>query len=188
MEEENTNKGPKSFDSVYAQDDFYYGLDPISGLADFLDLNGVPDMALALDLGCGEGRDSLYMAKRGISVLAVDTSNEGIRKLQNHAKQLGLVIDARCVDARKLNIPENHFDIIVGRTFLHHLEMADIERVVKSIKDGVRVGGAVFISVFTVDDPGFGSTKGTRSECARFVRYYFNHDQLRAMFNRVISR
>lgn len=43
-----------------------------------------PERAIVLDVGCGEGRNSIFMAKKGNTVDAFDVSENGIKK----AKQL----------------------------------------------------------------------------------------------------
>lgn len=40
-----------------------------------------PDTPLAADLGCGEGRDSRELARRGWSVIAIDSSSDGLGRL-----------------------------------------------------------------------------------------------------------
>ena len=43
-----------------------------------------------VDLGCGEGRDSIYFAQRGYQVLGVDISSVGVRKAEQRASRLGV--------------------------------------------------------------------------------------------------
>ena len=53
---------------------------------EFYDLiHRMPPHAKVLDLGCGEGRNALFLAKHGCVVTAVDISVSGIQKLQHLA-------------------------------------------------------------------------------------------------------
>ena len=50
--------------------------------------------SFVLDLGCGEGRNSLFLAKKGFQVTSVDISKVGIRKLQNLSKKEKINLEA----------------------------------------------------------------------------------------------
>jgi SAM-dependent methyltransferase len=52
----------------------------------------------ALDLACGTGRNSLWLAKRGWSLTAVDASSAAIETLGARASQFGLNVDAQQAD------------------------------------------------------------------------------------------
>lgn len=45
-------------------------------------LDGFPAPGLAVDLGCGSGRDTIELLRRGWSVVAIDSEAEGIRRLR----------------------------------------------------------------------------------------------------------
>src|SRR2546425_1667587 len=76
-----------SFNRVYGQPDdpFYYGLKPSKKLELFLNETH-PPTGEALDLGCGEGRNSLLLAHFGYRVHAVDSSSQGLHKLEKYAR------------------------------------------------------------------------------------------------------
>src|SRR5262245_2492719 len=88
-----TTRGIKmtdSFNRVYGKPDdpFYYGLKPSEELEAFLNETH-PPAGEALDLGCGEGRNSLLLARYGYHVHAVDSSSQGIQKLEGYAHSQG---------------------------------------------------------------------------------------------------
>jgi SAM-dependent methyltransferase len=93
-----------------------------------------------LDLGCGAGASSLFWARAGALVTAVDTSPVAIEALDRRCGQLGIttltpiVSDAMAVD----RLPP--FDFVFGSMLLHHLEpFAAFARVLRrSVKDGGR--------------------------------------------------
>src|SRR5579871_910185 len=53
----------------------------------------------ALDLGMGEGRNSIYLAQKGWDVTGVDTAEAGVAKARKRAESLGLKINALVQDA-----------------------------------------------------------------------------------------
>jgi len=50
-----------------------------------------PKHKTLLDLGCGNGRDSLYLARKGLYVTAVDWSKSGLDQLRKLAEQKKIV-------------------------------------------------------------------------------------------------
>jgi SAM-dependent methyltransferase len=67
----------------------------------------------ALDLACGEGRNSIWLAQRGWRVVGVDFSAEAIRKartLSEGADGPRVSVDWRCADATTIELPAE-FDL-----------------------------------------------------------------------------
>ena len=107
-----------SFNRVYgkADDPFYYGLKPSEELEKFLN-DTHPPAGEALDLGCGEGRNSLLLARYGYHVHAIDASSQGIQKLENYARSQGLHnIDCSVADVREFQLTPHFYDAIVAVT------------------------------------------------------------------------
>lgn len=65
-----------------------------------------------LDVGCGTGRHSIELTKRGYSVTGIDLSETQLKKAREKAENNNLKIDFRQQDARKLTF-ENEFDIAI---------------------------------------------------------------------------
>ena len=65
-----------------------------------------------IDIGCGTGRHSIELSKRGYSVTGIDLSESLLEKAREKAKQSGLQIGFLRHDARNLPF-ENQFDVAV---------------------------------------------------------------------------
>ncbi len=78
-----------------------------------------------LDIGCGRGNLSFYLARRGAKVIGIDLSKNFINFCKNQMKRLNLKVDFRVMNAQIPDFEDNTFDIIVGSRILHHLP--DIE-------------------------------------------------------------
>lgn len=74
-----------------------------------------PDGALALDLGCGDGRDTIEMLRRGWRVVAVDAEPEALTKLQNRPLPAGS--DVTPVIARMEEVPIPLGALLVNSSF-----------------------------------------------------------------------
>jgi len=105
--------------------------DPVllTALDYFGDVSGVR----LLDLGCGDGRSSLFFAKRGANVVSIDTSAVSIENLSQFCQANGInnitPIQCSAFDIGSLE----PFDLVFGTMILHHLEpFADFAKVLRS--------------------------------------------------------
>lgn len=97
---------------------FYLGPAPSPFLSDNVDLikRLVPGRR-ALDIACGEGRNSIFLAKQGFDVTAVDISDCGIKKARRWAEDDGLSIDFRIEDLDGYILSDD-YDLIINFNFL----------------------------------------------------------------------
>jgi len=177
-----------TFNRVYGEPDmpFYYGLNPSEKLEQFLN-DTHPPTAEALDLGCGEGRNSLLLARYGYHVHAVDASSQGIQKLENYARSQGLDnINCEVADVRTVQLKPDHYDIIVAVTILDHISEKEGKKVAEAMINALKPGGFAYIESFTVHDPAASAASReneTISETASFVHHYFDEGELATWFS-----
>ena len=108
----------------------------------------VPAGGRALDIGCGEGRNALYLAGLGYLTSAFDISVSGINKLRETAKQKNLDIDASVCDMREYRFP-HPFDLVVCQGCLHLIERQKWESLIPCMKEFTTPGGYNVVGVFT---------------------------------------
>jgi len=65
-----------------------------------------------LDIGCGTGRHSIELAKRGYSMTGVDLSESQLGRAKEKAKEQGQEVDFQLRDARNLNFVQE-FDLVI---------------------------------------------------------------------------
>lgn len=98
-----------------------------------------------LEIGCFDGaRLAEYARLAPRRLVGVDISDEQIAK----ARARGL--DARVMDAQKLQFPDGSFDTVVGGAVLHHL---DFDTAVREIHRVLRPGGTALFSEPLRDNP-----------------------------------
>lgn len=132
-----------------------------------------------LDLGCGQGRDSLFMLQKGFKVDAVDNVQEGINKIQNFIQINSLPVDNINLfysDIRNFNIAKNKYDIINAFNSLQFLPKKTALKIIEDIKYNIKNNGYVIISGFTVDDPLYKKINNDK-------RCFFESQELRKIFS-----
>ena len=99
----------------------------------------------ALDLGCGEGGDVIWLAQQGWTVTGADFSAKGLERAASHA--LGAGVADRCdwwqVDARTFEAGGRTFDLVT--THFLHPPGGSITDVVRRLADAVAPGGHLLV-------------------------------------------
>ena len=89
----------------------------------------------ALDIGMGQGRNSLFLAALGWQVTGFDISAVGVKQAQEEAKKRDLKIDARVGDVDKFDYGKNKWDLVVGM-YMHEYLTRNAAKIVASLKPG----------------------------------------------------
>lgn len=101
--------------------------------------------ARVLDIGCGQGRDALFIARRGHHVTGVDLSTAGIAQLLEDARSEGLMIEGVVADLSAYE-PGEQYDVIVIDRTLHMLDAAVRLQLLARLCRAVRSGGYLLIA------------------------------------------
>ena len=99
----------------------------------------------ALDLGCGEGADALWLAERGWQVVAVDISGIALQRAADDARARDLPgsIDFQQHDLSD-SFPVGRFDLVSAQ-FLHSTVRLDRVQALRKAADAVDPGGLLII-------------------------------------------
>ena len=104
--------------------------------------------ARVLDLGCGEGRDSVFFAAAGFDVLGVDTSRAGIAKGQRLAEAQGVRVRWLVGEMARLAYP-GPFDLVYSCGAIHYVPRSGRARLFSRLQSLTRPGGLNAYVVFT---------------------------------------
>ncbi len=84
-----------------------------SGECDFIESEiGYNTQLRILDIGCGTGRHTIELTRRGYTVTGIDLSDSMLRRAEEKASEHNLAIDFRQYDARQLPF-RNEFDVAI---------------------------------------------------------------------------
>ncbi|OBJ10521.1 SAM-dependent methyltransferase [Mycobacterium sp. 1482292.6] len=99
----------------------------------------------ALDLGCGEGADALWLAERGWQVVAVDVSATALRRAKEAASARNLLarIDFQRHDLNE-SFPDGTFDLVSAQ-YLHSPARLERDGVLQRAAERVNRGGVLLI-------------------------------------------
>ncbi len=98
---------------------------------------------LVLDVGCGSGRDSKYLANRGMNVIGIDYSEKMLEEARERVKNCKFVK----MDMRKLKFGNGNFDGVWAMASLLHVPKKDASSVLLELNRVLKTGGILFISV-----------------------------------------
>lgn len=165
------------FDNAYAHSASVFGEAPSPGLADVLE-RLVPPRASALDLGCGQGRDTHFLLSKGLHVTAIDQSAAGIAVLRRTTdseaeSRLRPIVG----NVTHTALWSGEYDLVIATTIVDHLTPTEGRHLLFHSMTCLKPHGVIYICVHTVADPGF-TGEGPVSEFAAAIKHYFRPNEL----------
>ena len=94
----------------------------------------------ALDLGCGQGRNALFLAQHGFEVTAVDQNELALEILQSIVEQEDLEMTVGLYDINSANLKQS-YDLIVSTVVLMFLQADRIPAIIRNMQDQTNQGG-----------------------------------------------
>lgn len=136
----------QQYDSLYANTDLTFGDGkPLKLLKE---LNHHVSSGAVLDVGGGDGRNALALAKMGYEVTVIDLSEIGLAKLQKLATKEGLVIRTVCGDIMSAKIDES-YDVIIMSFVLHHIDADEARKIISKLQNHTKPHGVHLIATFS---------------------------------------
>ncbi|MCK0143808.1 class I SAM-dependent methyltransferase [Aliiroseovarius sp. F20344] len=132
-----------NYDKLYSETPNALG-SPTDEFVRFFDELGM-DRANVLDVGCGQGRDALFISRLGHQVTGVDLSPHGIRDLELAAQKEDLNITGIVADLAEYT-PDRDFDVILIDRTLHMLSKPDRLDALARLIDHVAPNGWLLIA------------------------------------------
>ena len=134
----------QSWNEKYSEEEYALGIEPVEFLVEHI---GRLTKGKALDIAMGEGRNAVYLTKKGYEVDGVEFSEEGIKKALALAQKNNVTINAIRADLEKHEhrIEKEKYDLISCFYYLQR-------DLFPEIKEGLKKGGMVICQTFTTDN------------------------------------
>ncbi len=87
----------------------------------------------ALDIGMGQGRNSIFLAQQGWDVTGFDPSEEGVREARERATKSGLHLRTLVVDEADFDLGTAQWDLIV-MTYVRRIRPEDAARFARALR------------------------------------------------------
>ena len=111
-----------------------------------------------LELGCGNGRDSLYFMKQGMIVTAIDASDMIINQLSSQYS--GMPIQFICDDfVCSETVYQRQYDYCYSRFSIHAINEQQEKELVKNVYNALKTNGRFFVEVRSINDEIYGKGK-----------------------------
>ena len=130
----------------FADETYLFGTGPNAFLASHVALLR-PGMS-ALSVADGEGRNSVWLARQGLSVTAFDLSPVGVEKARRLARDAAVAVDYRIADVNEWDWDARTFDVVAA-IFIQFASPDERARIFAGIHRAVAPGGLVILQGYT---------------------------------------
>ncbi|KAI9132447.1 bifunctional 2-polyprenyl-6-hydroxyphenol methylase/3-demethylubiquinol 3-O-methyltransferase UbiG [Acaryochloris sp. CCMEE 5410] len=160
----------------YANDDYIYGTEPNSFLAEHVDMLSNPVLSLAE----GEGRNAVFLASLGFSVLGIDGSEVGLAKALKLAHAKGVDIQTEVADLSLFEPPAHHYGSVISISA--HLPSTVRNRLYPLVEQCLKPNGIILLEAYSENqitrDTGGPKDLDMLMTCAKVEREFPNCDPI----------
>ncbi|MBO4783585.1 MAG: class I SAM-dependent methyltransferase [Lachnospiraceae bacterium] len=160
--------------------------------APFLVNNTLPDKMItefvkthkigdAVEFGCGEGRNAIFLAKKGIDVVAVDSSDIAISNAKNKMENLKNVRFI-CSNFLTVDFEGRKYDLVIDSGMFHHLAPHRRLQYRELLKKILKENGYFLLLCFSADEGGAEELDDLEFYTKRNTGVSFSEQRLKSFF------
>ena len=151
----------QTWNARYAREDFHFGEEPNA----FVRANAhyVEAGQSVLCVADGEGRNSVFLAGRGIHVTAFDFAPNAVAKARRLAARRGVDVDHRLADIFTWDWTSATYDALVA-IFMQFLSPDDRERIFAGMRSAIKPGGVILLEGYRPEQVDYGTGGPPRRE------------------------
>lgn len=160
---------------------------PVPFLEETLPIFQQLNVKRVLDLGCGAGRSSIYLANRGFDVVGVDVSKSALKLASKWAEKeklravtftLGTMTSVPFVDCS--------FDAVVSVSVIHHGVKKDIIRTIAEVHRILKKNGIFLANIASTKDPRCGEGEKIEENTFRILEAFeeYRFEELHHFFTK----
>ena len=177
-----------TYDDDYLKAVSFFGTKPESILTRFFDRLG--EKSLVLDVGAGQGRNSIFLATNLLSIHALEPSKVAADALRRTAAESDLDITVFPENFETFKRPQMAYEGIMVFGLIPDLTWTSINTLLEKIDDWSKPGTIVWLTGFTTLDPGFQFYRKNWKEVSPNsvsgpngrIRTYLETDQILTLF------
>lgn len=145
-----------------------------------------------LDLGIGEGRNSIPFALNGYNIDGVDTYKPALSRCKEIFKDVETTINLINCDLREYDIKCDNYSLIIVANVLNFFKKSEIDKIVQRIQEGLKEDGILYLTVFSKLEPKYSILKHYQEEVEENTFYieernsyvhYFTQEEIKEYFS-----
>lgn len=145
-----------------------------------------------LDLGIGEGRNSIPFASLGFDVDGVDSSQTAIDRCEDNFAGLDSTVNLINCDLKEYDIKKDNYTLIIAANVLNFFKKPEIAAMVQKIKAGLQEDGILYLTVFSTLEPKYITLKLNEKQVEENTFYiqernsfvhYFTKEEIKEYFS-----
>jgi SAM-dependent methyltransferase len=178
----------KHWNKMYSEDSDFFGKEPSYAARKAAKTFKKYGKSIILELGAGEGRDSLFFGQNGFHVCALDYSNRGVDVIKEKAQKIGIsrfVEPVRHDIRQPLPFPDASFDACYCHMlYCMALCTSEIEALFQEVKRLLKIGG---LNIYTVRHTGDAHYRKGKHivedmyEFGGFVVHFFSQEKVKQL-------
>ena len=142
------------WDSRFDTDEYIFGTEPNRFLVS--QSQRLRPGARALSVADGEGRNSVWLAQRGLNVEAVEISARAVDKARTLAAERGVNVRFKVADVRTWRWPSTRYDLIVA-IFIQFASPPERGQLFSSMRRALKPGGLLILEGYGVRQIEYGT-------------------------------
>lgn len=135
------------YENRYKSDEYYWGLEPNQLCYEIMKLRPPIKPLKVLDIGCGEGKDAVFLARNSYIVSALDATDKGIEKGKLLAENYGVSVNFFKANIEDYRLKEN-YDIILSSGVFHFIKPEYRHDIFRNLKEHTNENGIHTMNVF----------------------------------------
>jgi SAM-dependent methyltransferase len=169
------------YDRLYAQHASYFGSEPSPMLVEHAGL--IPTGSRVLDIGIGQGRHALHLARHGYEVTGIDPSRAALDAVRERAVAEGLSLELVPCSFEDYEPGPEPFAAILIFGLLQTLTRTQGASLLHRLRAWTRRGSLVYLTAWHVDDPAYAEISATWRQIG-LHSYCNQEDQVRTFLAR----
>lgn len=144
-----------------------------------------------LDIGCGYGKHSIYLAENDFYVTSIDTNLQPLEWLKDYIDKKSInKIAILKADINNLPFEDDCFDVVICSSVLHHQCLKQIQNSISEIHRVLKQNGCLLFDFMSVEDDSFGVGEeietntfiGSREGEENIPHHYTDLEELNRLF------